>query len=265
MKEPATDLKKDRSHQNPKDTKHIVRFPRLIRRFPRLPIRRYCRETAEDVAFFRTARLIGELEVKAHEWLARGREANTEFGRILIRLKPLVGHGHFKEYYERKFGQPYHIKFRTAQTYMKMAREQDKAKGAGLALFPPATDPHSVAIREAAERARQGVADAPQGSSSDSASNCKGIGPLTSAVRSFAKSCCGKRSGFGGLGSLRNTAHKSFIACCPMAKASSACRFRSPFDDTMTTALASTIVVSAPSQDWLVCCERKYASTGYER
>jgi hypothetical protein len=171
MKEPATDLKKDRSHQNPKDTKHIVRFPRLIRRFPRLPIRRYCRETAEDVAFFRTARLIGELEVKAHEWLARGREANTEFGRILIRLKPLVGHGHFKEYYERKFGQPYHIKFRTAQTYMKMAREQDKAKGAGLALFPPATDPHSVAIREAAERARQGVADAPQGSSSDSASN----------------------------------------------------------------------------------------------
>ena len=28
----------DRSHKNPKDTRHIVRFPRLIRRFPRLPI-----------------------------------------------------------------------------------------------------------------------------------------------------------------------------------------------------------------------------------
>ncbi len=171
MKDLATDLKKNRSHQNPKDGKHIVRFPRLPRRFPRLPIRRFSRRTGEDVAFFRTARLIGELEVKAHEWLARGREANTEFGRILIRLKPLVGHGHFKEYYERKFGQPYHIKFRTAQTYMKMAREQDKAKCAGLALFPPATDPHAVAIREAAERARQGVADAAQDSSSGAASN----------------------------------------------------------------------------------------------
>jgi hypothetical protein len=38
MKELATDLKQNRSHQNLKDGKHIVRFPRLPRRFPRLPV-----------------------------------------------------------------------------------------------------------------------------------------------------------------------------------------------------------------------------------
>ena len=41
------ELQKDGSHQNPKDIKpHIVRFPRLIRRFPRLSIRRFPRRTS---------------------------------------------------------------------------------------------------------------------------------------------------------------------------------------------------------------------------
>jgi hypothetical protein len=134
--------------------------------------RRYPRETAEDVGFYRTAYLIAEIEKEAIEWIGRGREANVELGRRFIRLKDLVSHGNFKAYYEAKFGTPYGIKLRTAQSYMSMARKADeKAEGAGLALFPPATDPHAVAVREAAERARQGVAHAAPDSSSDSASN----------------------------------------------------------------------------------------------
>jgi len=163
MKESVTVLRNDRSHQNPK-AKHIVRFPRLIRRFPR--------RTAEDVAFYRTAYRIADLETQAREWIGRGRDANTELGRIFIRLKGLVGHRNFEKYYIAKFGRPYNIAFRTAQSYMRLAREADeKAKSARPAPYPLATDQHAVAIREAAERARQAVAGAAEDSSSDSASN----------------------------------------------------------------------------------------------
>ena len=93
MKEQAADLQKDRPHQNPKDTRNIVRFPRLIRRFPRLPIRRYCRRTAEDVAFYRRLRLIAELETKAFDWIERGRPANIALGRVFNQIQGTVSRG----------------------------------------------------------------------------------------------------------------------------------------------------------------------------
>src|ERR1700676_2937487 len=135
----------ERSYRNPKTMKPFRRFPR---------------RNADDVVLDRRARLIAQIETEAVEWIGRGREANIELGRRFIRLKDLVGHGHFEKYYERKFGQPYRIAFRTAQVYMRLAREADEAKGADPALFPPATDPQAVAIREATERARLAVADA---------------------------------------------------------------------------------------------------------
>jgi len=140
-----------------------------FRRYPRLPIRRYPRRNAESVAFYRTANLIAELEKKAHDWFARGREANIEVGRILIRLKPLVGHGNFQRYYELKYGKPYRIAFRTAQVYMQLARKADEeTKGADPALFPPATDSQAMAIREATEKARLAVRAADAHSSNES-------------------------------------------------------------------------------------------------
>jgi hypothetical protein len=135
--------------------------PKPIRRFPRLPIRRYCRRNAEDVARFRTARLITVLEKRAHTWIGRGRKANLKLGRIFLRLKELVGHGHFKSYYEHAFGKPHGIPFRTAQSYMQAARKAGQdTDGADFAHFPTATDPQATEIREATEKHRLAVADA---------------------------------------------------------------------------------------------------------
>jgi hypothetical protein len=148
-------LRLERLYRHPEKAKVVRRFPRS--------------RTAEDLAFFRTSDRIVELETEARAWIGRGREANIQLGRILQKLKALVGHGNFEKYFESKFGQPYGIAFRTAQAYMRLAREADQeTKSAGPALFDLATDPHAVAIREAAERARQTVADAAEDGSSDS-------------------------------------------------------------------------------------------------
>src|SRR5579864_864542 len=158
----------ERLYQHPENAKPVHRFPRS--------------RTAEDVAFFRTADRIVELETQAREWIGRGREANIQLGHILQELKVLVGHGNFQKYFETKFGGPYGIAFRTAQAYMRLAREADEeSKSAGPALFDLATDPHAVAIREAAERALQAVADAAEDGSSDSS---------TSDAQGFATSIC---------------------------------------------------------------------------
>jgi hypothetical protein len=141
----------------------VVRFPRLIRRFPRL--------TAEDVAFHRTRRLIAKLEARARIWIGRGREANIQLGRIFIRLKHLVGHGHFMDYYEKTFGQPFGIAFRTAQDYMRLAREADEPKYAAPAHFPLAMDPQAVAIRDRTARHQQAVGEAGERSSRESKSS----------------------------------------------------------------------------------------------
>ncbi len=50
-----------------------------------------------------------------------------------------------------------------------------------------------------------------------------------------------------------------------MAKVSRAWRAHAPSTPTITSALVSSTVVRAASQDWLVCWDRKYASKGYER
>src|SRR5712691_9543884 len=53
-------------------------------------------QSAEDVAAQVKAKLIAELEVKALHWIARGREANIELGRVFNQLKYLVGHGQWE-------------------------------------------------------------------------------------------------------------------------------------------------------------------------
>jgi hypothetical protein len=140
----------------------IVRFPRLPCRFPR--------RNAEDVARFRTARLIAALEKRALNWIGRGLKANKKLGRIFLRLKELVGHGHFRDYYECTFGKC-GIPFRTAQAYMLLARKSGQDTNcADPALFPKATDPQAVEIRKATEAHQLAVAGAQSDSAAEASS-----------------------------------------------------------------------------------------------
>ncbi len=162
MEKLATNLQEVESHHSPKRTKGIVR---------------HARRTAEDVAFHHRVRRIAALEKEARKWIARsitliarGRAANIQLGRIFIKLKRLVGHGNFESYYVKKFERDYGIAFRTAQDYMRLARDADEAKSAAPALFPPATDPQAVETREATARHQAAVARA-RSSSSETASS----------------------------------------------------------------------------------------------
>jgi len=117
-------------------------------------------QSAEDVAAQVKANLIAELEVKAFHWIARGREANIELGRVFNQIKNLMGHGQWERYYETTFA-PQSVALRTAQLYMKMACEADElTKNANFALFPPATDPQATAVNVAVEQAERAVANA---------------------------------------------------------------------------------------------------------
>ena len=49
-----------------------------------------------------------------------------------------------------------------------------------------------------------------------------------------------------------------------MANVNLACPDCTPSIPVSTSEVTSSIVVSAASQDWLLCCERKNVSTGYE-
>jgi len=122
--------------------------------------RRFPRRNAEDVAFYRTAYRIAALEAEAFDRIARGHEANVELGRVFNQIKALLRHGEWKPYFAKKFA-PRGIPLRTATAYMGLAREADeRTKKADSALFPPATDPQAVAIREATEKQRRDVAKA---------------------------------------------------------------------------------------------------------
>jgi hypothetical protein len=116
--------------------------------------------SAEAVAAEANKARLGVLEALAFDWIARGREANIELGRVFIQIKEIVGYGKWEEYYEATFA-PYSVALRTAQLYMKMACEADEAKrNANLALFPPADDPQATAVIAASEQAKQDVANA---------------------------------------------------------------------------------------------------------
>jgi hypothetical protein len=116
--------------------------------------------SAEDVAAQANAARLANLEASAFQWIARGREANIELGRVFNQIKSLVGHGNWETYYEATFT-PLGVALRTAQAYMKMAGEADEAKkNANLALFPPANDPQAAAVNAASEQAKQEVANA---------------------------------------------------------------------------------------------------------
>jgi hypothetical protein len=137
------------------------------------------RQSAEAAAVQVKAELVAELEAKAFDWIARGRAANIELGRIFNQIKYIIEHGSWETYFSEKFA-PRGVALRTAQLYMKMAGEADAvSKDANVAFFPPATDPQAQAIKDATEMAQGAVAIAggqsPEASKSNPAKKNKKV------------------------------------------------------------------------------------------
>jgi hypothetical protein len=149
MKELAADLQKDRSHQNQNATKHIVRFPRLIRRFPRLP--------AGDLAIEpQLVKRIAELDESAFPLIALRHTTNLELGRIFEQEKEALGHGKWVEHFEEVFA-PLGISLRTAERYMRRAKREDAIKFDNLSNLKSASDEGARAVKDADERAEAEV------------------------------------------------------------------------------------------------------------
>jgi hypothetical protein len=136
--------------------KFAVKKKRLVK--SARPSRR--RQSAASAVGEAKAERLAALEAKALHWIARGRAANVELGRVFLQIKDIVGHGRWERYYAERFGSC-GVAQRTAQTYMQLAREEDDiSKSAASALFPPAADPQTQAINAATERAQAEVGGA---------------------------------------------------------------------------------------------------------
>jgi hypothetical protein len=118
-----------------------------IRRFPRLA------ESAEEKSAAKRTK-VRALDKKASQWLARGHEANTQVGRAFNELKQLLGHGKWLRHFEQKFA--HCITLRTAEHYMRQAREED-SKIEKLSNFAPATDSEAVTKSEVTAEAGREV------------------------------------------------------------------------------------------------------------
>jgi hypothetical protein len=78
-------------------------------------------QSAEEIA---AEQEVAALANEALTWLARGRPANIEVGRRFIKIKARLGHGHWEYYFAKKFA-IHGITLRTAENYMRLAREED--------------------------------------------------------------------------------------------------------------------------------------------
>jgi hypothetical protein len=123
-------------------------------------VRRYPRLRPEDLATEAKATRLASLDKEAFHWIERGHKANIRLGRVFNQIKEILKHGEWEPYFNEKF-LPLGVKFRTAQEYMKMAREADAVtENANSAPFPPATDQQAQEINEATEKEKARVAAA---------------------------------------------------------------------------------------------------------
>ncbi len=127
---------------------------KLAKRTATQKARARLRKSGESITSRARAERLAALEARAFQWIARGRAANLELGRVFLQIKVIVGHGRWQRYYVERFGSC-GVPQRTAQTYMEMARKQDAiSKTAESALFPIATDPKAQEMRAANEQVR---------------------------------------------------------------------------------------------------------------
>ncbi len=98
---------------------------------------------------------IAKLDAKAFHWLARGHNANIEVGRVFNELKDILDHGEWQRHFMEAFA-PCGITLRTAENYMKAAREAD-LKIEKVSNFKSAADRGARKVRCATERAQAEV------------------------------------------------------------------------------------------------------------
>jgi hypothetical protein len=127
-----------------------MRTQEKIQRFPRL-----AEDREERLAAKR--KRIRELDKLANKWLARGHEANTQVGQAFNELKQILGHGRWLRHFKKRYEQ--HITLRTAENYMRQARDED-SKIEKLSNFAPAADSEAVTKSEVTAEASMEVEDA---------------------------------------------------------------------------------------------------------
>ena len=105
--------------------------------------------SAEALANEVKTNALSKLNARASRWIARGRKANRTLGKIFNRIKALVGHGKWQDYFAKHF-EHRGIDFRTAERYMRDAREAGAlSKNDKLTNSVPASDPQAKEINKA--------------------------------------------------------------------------------------------------------------------
>ena len=120
-------------------------------RFPRL-------ETEQDKA---KAERLAELRAETWKCIKRGIKANLEIGRHFNQIKDIVGHGNWRDYYKRHFGNC-GIPDRTARTYMSQAHEEDRKSAESADLAKRNVGPKAQELLTANEQAKKNTAAAPR-------------------------------------------------------------------------------------------------------
>jgi len=99
---------------------------------------------------------IAKLDALIVRGITQRRDAKTEIGRALNEQKQILGHGKFEPHVSEVLGSM--ISLRTAQRFMKFAREEDaKSKNDNLTFLNSASDDGAKDIKTTTERARAEV------------------------------------------------------------------------------------------------------------
>lgn len=129
-----------------------------VQRFPRLT-----EESGEGKAESALDKLsLAELVGRANEMLADDHTRRVKLGEVFFCVKHKVGHGHWRDFYEEKFGGSGRS-FRTAQRYIKLWRKAEaRARRDRLTLFKSGTSPDSREVDIATAEVQAEVGDAPK-------------------------------------------------------------------------------------------------------
>jgi hypothetical protein len=147
--------KKTAVTESPKE--QVLRFPRLAEDYPAEAMALGMKLSGREMKKARA-----KLEGNAFRLLGNREKVQIEVGRIFNRLKKTVDHGKWEKYFEKIFGEPYEIDMRTAQNWMRKAREADiDLENARRALSHRAQDPHAVKMRKVTAHAEKEVGQKP--------------------------------------------------------------------------------------------------------
>ena len=128
----------------------ITRHPKWVQTIDDNPELDAADEAVAEWIASRIAKL-DKIIVKA---IGQQREAKTDIGRALNEQKRILGHGNFQSHFSETLGSL--ISLRTAERYMKLAREtDDDAKSDNLSIFKSASDEVARHVQSTTKEARE--------------------------------------------------------------------------------------------------------------